>query len=128
GKDYMSSGTSSRARLLDGQRFDYGFQTASVSSPKKTQSIPKTLNTQDIDLVTHTENRRRTETGTTVESGSSNDNPGELELRSTGDVIAKFSKFMLPRDQRIKEMLPAAAVAVAASVAVVAIFRMRKPK
>ena len=128
GKDYMSSGTSSRARLLDGQRFDYGFQTASVSSPKKAQSIPKTLNTQDIDLVTHTENRRRTDTSTTVESGSSNDNPGELELRSTGDVIAKFSKFMLPRDQRIKEMLPAAAVAVAASVAVVAIFRMRKPK
>ena len=41
---------------------------------------------------------------------------------------AKLSKFVSPREQRIKEVLPAAAVAVAASVAVVAIFRMRKPK
>jgi len=125
GKDYMSPSTSSRARLLDGQRFDYGFQAAGVSSPISGEELKKNI---DVDFVTHTEDRWQTGRSTTVESVSSNDNRGELELRSTGDVIAKLSKFMRPQDQRIKEMLPAAAVAVAASVAVVAIFRMRKPK
>ena len=125
GKDYMSIGTSSRARILDGPRHDYGFESADRNQRIRREEVKRNF---DVNVPTDIGNGQQTGTNATVDSVSSDVNRSELELRSTGDVIAKLSKFVGPREQRIKEVLPAAAVAVAASVAVVAIFRMRKPK
>ena len=124
-KDYMSSGISNRARLLDGQRFDYGFQTTDLNS-----EVTGAESRKEIKVETAPEARKREYAGTgdTVDSVSSSDYGREIELRSTRDPLARLSKFISPQDQRIKEILPAAAVAVVASVAVVAIFRMKKPK
>jgi MFS family permease len=124
-KNYMRSGISSRARLLDGQRFDYGFQTTDLNSKVTGAELKKDLK---VEMATEARKRQYAETGDTVDSVSSSDYGREIELRSSGHPLARLSKFISPQDQRIKEILPAAAVAVAASVAVVAIFRMKKPK
>ena len=124
-KDYMSSGISNRARLLDGQRFDYGFQTTDLNSEATGAESKKDIK---VEMAPEARKRKYAGTGDTVDSVSSSDYGREIELRSTRDPLARLSKFISPQDQRIKEILPAAAVAVVASVAVVAIFRMKKPK
>lgn len=125
GKDYMNLGISNRSRLLDGQRFDYGFQATRLNSKTIRTESKKNLN---VEMANESSNRQQDGMGTNVDSATSDGQWGEIELRPTGDVIARLSKLILSKDERIKEILPAAAVAVAASVAVVAIFRMRKPK
>jgi MFS family permease len=125
GKDYMRSGISSRAKLLDGQRFDYGFQATGLNSETIRAESKKNLN---VEMANESSNRQPDGMGTNMDSATSDGQWAEIELRPSGDAIARLSKLILSKDERIKEILPAAAVAVAASVAVVAIFRMRKPK
>ena len=84
--------------------------------------------TPNLEVTNESSNRQRDGMGTNVDSATSDVERGEIELRPPGDAIARLSKLILSNDERIKEILPAAAVAVAASVAVVAIFRLRKPK
>ncbi len=121
----MRSGISSRAKLLDGQRFDYGFQATGLNSETIRAESKKNLN---VEMANESSNRQPDGMGTNMDSATSDGQWAEIELRPSGDAIARLSKLILSKDERIKEILPAAAVAVAASVAVVAIFRMRKPK
>ena len=116
---------SSRARLLDGQKFDYGFQATDLNSKAVGAESKKD---RKVEMAAEARKKQYAETGDAVDSVSSSDYGREIELRSSEHPLARLSKFISPQDQRIKEILPAAAVAVAASVAVVAIFRMKKPK